>query len=443
MNKNKKHINLLVSRWLHGETGWREETRLDHLAREDEFLAEAMEGYRKFPASDHAGNLDRLRVRLRQGKRRPLVFVYRTAAAIAVLVVAGGIFWMFNRQETGLDGFAQTKIMAEPVEEQTETAPAPAEPEGVAAEEDQAGTQYSAPSLPATTRQPPPEKSGELADESIHHEPEDLAARSEAGGQETIEALQKMEVKPDADIARAGDKTLEREAAPKPSAAKEKAPAGPPPGIERPAQLNSFNTASSQPGRGQRLIQGTISDGEGYPLIGASVFIKNSGKGTVTGIDGRFSILADTSDQRLSVSYTGFTTREFPISGQNAVNLVLEPSGVALNEVVVTGLGAKKNKKDAGGAKAEPRGGYARLNRYLRKNLRLPDDFKADTLSGRVILKFLVEPNGKLDRFQVIESLCPACDQEAIRVLREGPPWEVLGEQKPVEVILTAPFRRE
>lgn len=440
MNKNKGHINPLLSRWLRGETGWKEESRLDNQAHEDEFLTEALEGYRRFPGADHAGNLDRLRDRLQQEKRRPLIFVYRAAAAIAVLVVAGGIFWMFNRQENELGGLAQTEKMAEPIEESVQIAPAQEKPVPSTAADDRAGAQSPEPSLPATSNQPLPEKAEvqTRADETLQPELEDLAARSEGAGQDIDKPLPKNES--ESAIARTDDKTLDREAAPKPARAKERPPAEPSVTFDRFTQLNAL---LNQPGPRQRLVQGAVFDGEGYPLIGATVILKHSGKGTVTDLEGRYSILADSIDRNLVISYTGYTTRELSLPGQNPVDVVMQENENALSEVVVTAMEAQKSKKDAAGAKAEPRGGYARLNRYLRKNLQLPDDLKADTLSGSVILKFIVEPSGKLNHFQVLQSLCPACDQEAIRVLREGPPWEVVGEQKPVEVILTTPFRRE
>ena len=83
-------------------------------------------------------------------------------------------------------------------------------------------------------------------------------------------------------------------------------------------------------------VKGVITDAAtGEPLIGASVLVKGTAVGTVTGLDGDFSLNAKEGDV-LQISYTGFTSIERTVGSDLMVNVSLE-QGVALDEVVVTG----------------------------------------------------------------------------------------------------------
>ena len=93
-------------------------------------------------------------------------------------------------------------------------------------------------------------------------------------------------------------------------------------------------------------ITGTVTSSEdGLPLPGASVILKNTNKGTTTDFDGKFTIDAP-NNATLIVSYVGFTTKEVAITSSN-LNIALE-EGEILDEVVVTALGIKKEKKALG-----------------------------------------------------------------------------------------------
>lgn len=97
----------------------------------------------------------------------------------------------------------------------------------------------------------------------------------------------------------------------------------------------------------QRTITGTITDNENEALIGASVLIKGTTIGTVTDFDGAYSLSIPDGEQILVVSYTGFATQEVKTGTSNVLNLILS-EGLELSEVVVTGLGIKREKKALG-----------------------------------------------------------------------------------------------
>ncbi len=97
----------------------------------------------------------------------------------------------------------------------------------------------------------------------------------------------------------------------------------------------------------QRTITGTVTDDTGESLIGASVLLKSSSIGTVTDIEGSYSLEIPDGDQTLVFSYTGYAAQEVAVGASNVVNMVLS-EGLELSEVVVTGLGIKREKKALG-----------------------------------------------------------------------------------------------
>jgi TonB-linked SusC/RagA family outer membrane protein len=89
-------------------------------------------------------------------------------------------------------------------------------------------------------------------------------------------------------------------------------------------------------------VQGKVTDDAGLPLPGVSVKYKGSGTGTVTDVNGTYSLDVPSNDGILVFSFIGFTTREVPISGLATVNVQLTPERTSLNEVVVVGYGTQK-----------------------------------------------------------------------------------------------------
>lgn len=101
-------------------------------------------------------------------------------------------------------------------------------------------------------------------------------------------------------------------------------------------------TAVAQTGR----ATGAVYDETGDPLVGVSVFVKGEPHGVITDLDGKFSIPAKNGDV-LVISYVGYVTQEVKFTGR-ALNITLKSSATNLDEVVVTALGIKKDRKALG-----------------------------------------------------------------------------------------------
>ena len=93
-----------------------------------------------------------------------------------------------------------------------------------------------------------------------------------------------------------------------------------------------------------KKLSGIVKDDKGDPLIGVNVSFKGSPTGTVTGLDGRFSILA-AKGNIIEFSYVGYTTKYITVGDASSLTVVLEEDAKALDEVVVTALGIKRAEK--------------------------------------------------------------------------------------------------
>ena len=90
-------------------------------------------------------------------------------------------------------------------------------------------------------------------------------------------------------------------------------------------------------------ISGKVSDADGVPLPGASVVVLETNQGVVTDFDGMYSIDAS-QGQTLRFSYVGFTSLDIVVGNNSSYDVTLQLSN-ALDEVVVTALGIKRNEK--------------------------------------------------------------------------------------------------
>lgn len=98
---------------------------------------------------------------------------------------------------------------------------------------------------------------------------------------------------------------------------------------------------------GQRSVTGTVTDQSGEPLIGANVLAKGTTVGVITDLSGEFTISVPEGVNALIISYTGYETMEVSVSGVNNVSVVLS-EGRLLEEVVITSLGIKKDRRALG-----------------------------------------------------------------------------------------------
>jgi len=142
----------------------------------------------------------------------------------------------------------------------------------------------------------------------------------------------------------------------------------------------SITSALSQ----EKAISGTVSDPSGLPLPGATVLIKGTATGTATDFDGNYTINANQGDI-LVFSFVGYTTQEIGVGSSNTINVTLLESTEALEEVVVTAQGIKREKKALG---------YAVSTVEAESIEQRPDSDVARVLSGKIAGVNITSSNG-------------------------------------------------
>lgn len=90
-----------------------------------------------------------------------------------------------------------------------------------------------------------------------------------------------------------------------------------------------------------KVVTGTVVDPTGMPVIGANIMVKGTTNGTITDMDGNFSLEAD-KDAILVVSYIGFANQEIKVGNQSKLSIALKEDAEALDELVVVGYGTQK-----------------------------------------------------------------------------------------------------
>lgn len=93
----------------------------------------------------------------------------------------------------------------------------------------------------------------------------------------------------------------------------------------------------------RKIISGKITDKQGESVIGASVLVKGTTVGTVSDIDGNFSLEVPESAV-ITVSYIGYQSQDIPVEGRTDFSILLQEDTQLLDEVVVVGYGVMRKR---------------------------------------------------------------------------------------------------
>lgn len=133
----------------------------------------------------------------------------------------------------------------------------------------------------------------------------------------------------------------------------------------------------------QKAIRGTVLDEANEPIIGASILVKGTTNGSITGVDGTFNVKANPSDV-LVISYVGYATVEQQVGNQTQLVIHLREDSKVLNDVVVIGYGSTTKKELTGSVTS------------MKKDDLNPGTFTnaMGMLQGKVAGLQIINPNG-------------------------------------------------
>lgn len=138
--------------------------------------------------------------------------------------------------------------------------------------------------------------------------------------------------------------------------------------------FNVINEVSSR--SADQQVSGTVTDEQGEGLVGVNVLVKGTNTGTVTDIDGKYSLTFPDDSQVLIFSSVGYITREVALAGRSVIDITLQEDVTALEDIVVVGYGTQTKANLTGAV------GSIRSDVIATKPITSPDQILAGTISG-------------------------------------------------------------
>ena len=156
-------------------------------------------------------------------------------------------------------------------------------------------------------------------------------------------------------------------------------------------------------------------------------------------MEGKFTLeIPKTDEAFLDIAFIGYITEEVTVKGEEELTITLEEDILALEEVVVVGYGAQRKQESAGSVSRidlddeytpapsiippKPICGIKEYKIYIKENIRyneLPEFDKNLTVK----LKFKIDISGNILNIEIVKSEGEKFDNEAVRLLKEGPTW--------------------
>jgi TonB family protein len=435
-----------IERYLSGELSPAEMHALEKKALYDPFLAEALEGAAQLPPADLSADLQQLQASLRKVSQRTApgvslrVWSLRIAATLLLLAVSTAIIVRIVSTED-----QRLALQSPPTPRRNET-PTPTLPRadsgGISALPAEADTRKAA-IPPAQTRDHASHASPnfslrqdvtlepaaeEVVSEVYVEQPPVVADVQEAAPAETEAKTQPTDgyaavsrMKESSSTSRSDEKAKKNEAATMPTTLS---------GRVAGVAVAPAPVADKQEERvPAKMIKGKVTlsdDGTGIP--GVNVMVVGSDQGTVTDVNGNYQIrVDDDANSALAFSFIGMQSKEIPLGGEDQIDVALDQDVSQLSEVVVTGFNTDIGpvKEDLATFQlAAPAGGRGAFKQYLETNLHYPEQALASEVEGKVTIQFTVESSGRLSEFKVLKGIGYGCDEEVIRLIKNGPKWQ-------------------
>lgn len=179
------------------------------------------------------------------------------------------------------------------------------------------------------------------------------------------------------------------------------------------------------------LFRGRITDANNIGLPFARVYNPaDKNAGTYTDANGYFNLTYPDTVLNIQVKALGFENTNAQLRTSFVSNRVVMQDDRSLNAVIINNQKTNTNFRSFNTDKnktleePEPADGWDNYDTYIANNLNMPEEEKYRQKSaGYVQVSFEVDKNGEPVNITVEKSLCPKCDAEAIRLIKEGPKW--------------------
>ncbi len=193
-------------------------------------------------------------------------------------------------------------------------------------------------------------------------------------------------------------------------------------------------------------FNGRIKDANNNPLPFANITNTRDNVGTYADAQGKFTLVSPDSVLNVQVRSVGFENSTVQLKNNVASNDVVLQENKAAPDKVLSFQKPDTNRSRMSKIKfeeLEPADGWSNYNTYLANNINIPEDLKRkDDVKGQVQLSFEVNQQGDPINIRVEKSLCVKCDEEAVRVVKQGPKWKKKNK-KAKRITISVPFDTE
>lgn len=205
---------------------------------------------------------------------------------------------------------------------------------------------------------------------------------------------------------------------------------------KKPAAITKANQASAESYKKQAnfLSNGfnyRVVDAQNNPVPFANVMNTRDNVGTYTDIRGMFNLLSSDSILNVQVKSLGYNSSNFKlVPSKLPGELILKEDNDARQQVLANNrkVVSSMSRKDSA-VLEEPEVGWENYNTYVANNIKIPDNIRNKN-SSEVELSFDIDKTGQPVNIKVTRSSqCKECDEEAIRLLKEGPKWKRKGRK--------------
>lgn len=185
-----------------------------------------------------------------------------------------------------------------------------------------------------------------------------------------------------------------------------------------------------------------IVDAQNNPVPFANVLNTRDNVGTYTDVRGYFNLVSSDSILNVQVKSLGYNSEFYRlIPSKQTNNLILKEDASARNNMMDLNQGRRVmsnvSRKDSADLD-EPEVGWGNYNTYVENNIKIPENVRAKNALNEVELSFDVDRSGTPINIKVTRSSkCKECDDEAMRLLKDGPKWKKKGKKSKTTISIS------
>ena len=386
----------LFKKWIDGAVTWEEEKKLRTQAETDPFLADALEGYDTFPSSNHAKTLANIQQKIQQQppkkKKKTVPYLRRAIAASVILAASASLFW-WTQDQAAMSTLSEKSVsMLEKARQPTM--------DNIEAEENIVSIVTDKQEMPTAAILPTDQQT------VVSEAPKQADVSTSTTTNPAIPA--NRAIKPAASIALEERKTSRsRSTTPVPSPSSDPIVAAPTYTPPPPATAIKQEEVD-----GAAPIETPIETAANVVMEEETVK-QPSTESTVPIEQATEIALADAPIKEESSYDTAKKARTTAPSYSESLDMIVGSSSPIPPTVEILEI----------------------FKQYVRKNINYPEAARKANIKGIVQLKFEIKSDGTPKNIKVVKGLGFGCEEEAIRLLKEGPKWLYVGKEGQCEIV--------